>query len=241
MKDQVLKDRKNFDKQLQQFNSQMPGTPEKAHIRKSPSTPMLNPPTPNSLANSSSSSSLNGSQPATPLSASQSKSQITPSSSARGASHNEISMEILQNDINSLATQVGTLQNAKWMLEEKVKLLEETVNIMNDDIRKKETIIKAYITEVKVGRATPEMEKVKMEKTKKGTGISGFFSAKNDFTLELTQKMEAVLEDTLLKNIQLQNDIETLGDEITKLSEENKVLKKQKQEINEDKEDNEGK
>jgi len=53
--------------------------------------------------------------------------------------------------------------------------------------------------------------------------------------------MEAVLEDTLLKNIQLQNDIETLGDEITKLSEENKVLKKQKQEINEDKEDNEGK
>ncbi|ELR18983.1 uncharacterized protein ACA1_234210 [Acanthamoeba castellanii str. Neff] len=41
---------------------------------------------------------------------------------------------------------------------------------------------------------------------------------------EMTTTMSTLLEDTILKNIQLKTDIETLGDEIARLSAENRNL-----------------
>jgi len=68
------------------------------------------------------------------------------------------------------------------------------------------------------------MDAIKLEKKRQNSGFNLFGSSK-DLNHEVTQRMEAVLEDTLLKNIQLQNDLKIMGDEVTKLMEENKSLK----------------
>lgn len=41
-----------------------------------------------------------------------------------------------------------------------------------------------------------------------------------DLSLEINKKLQAVLEDTILKNITLKENLDTLGDEITRLNEE---------------------
>ena len=38
---------------------------------------------------------------------------------------------------------------------------------------------------------------------------------------EINSKLTAVMEETILKNLQLQNDIKILGDEISRLADEN--------------------
>jgi len=60
----------------------------------------------------------------------------------------------------------------------------------------------------------------KLERRKSGWSL---FSNKKELEAEMTQKMEAVLQETLLKNIQLQHDINTLGTEVQKLQDELKV------------------
>lgn len=45
-----------------------------------------------------------------------------------------------------------------------------------------------------------------------------------ELSLEITKKLQAVLEDTLLKNITLKDNLNTLGEEISRLSRENRDL-----------------
>lgn len=45
-----------------------------------------------------------------------------------------------------------------------------------------------------------------------------------DLSLEINKKLQAVLEDTLLKNITLKESLDTLGQEIARLSQENRNL-----------------
>ena len=49
---------------------------------------------------------------------------------------------------------------------------------------------------------------------------SSFSAMTLDLSLEINQKLQAVLEDTLLKNITLKENINTLGMEIAKISAE---------------------
>eukprot|EP01114_Cavostelium_apophysatum_P004408 TRINITY_DN1463_c0_g1_i1.p1 TRINITY_DN1463_c0_g1~~TRINITY_DN1463_c0_g1_i1.p1 ORF type:complete len:865 (+),score=364.11 TRINITY_DN1463_c0_g1_i1:162-2756(+) len=195
LQDQLMKERRSFDKQIIQVqnNLSLPGTPEKP------------------MRKSASAATLSSSQPHSPL-------NITPSASRERPPPMDINVELLQKELNQLATVVGSLQSEKWNLEENVRSLESALVAMQEEVQKKEQIIKGYALELKVGRATPAMEMNKLEKTRKGGGLSKVFGgSRTDLTVEMAQKMEAVLEDTLLKNIQLQNDLKTMGDEVTRL------------------------
>jgi len=46
-----------------------------------------------------------------------------------------------------------------------------------------------------------------------------------DLALQIIRKLQAVLEDTLLKNITLKDNMETLGEEIARISRENREIK----------------
>ena len=187
LQEQLVKERKTFDKQLHQASSSFssfPNTPEKV-LKKSPSFPNLpQKSTPQPVA------------PPTPT-------PLTPSKIV------EVPVEVLQEDINQLATLVGELQTEKWKLEEAKRHLEDTVNLLSEELQKKEIIIQHHALTSKVtGRSTPEMDAHKVEKLKKRSESSGvmknLFGPKQDITAEMTEKdSEAVLEDTILKNIQL--------------------------------------
>ncbi|CAG5124766.1 unnamed protein product, partial [Candidula unifasciata] len=45
-----------------------------------------------------------------------------------------------------------------------------------------------------------------------------------ELSLQINHKLQAVLEDTLLKNITLKESLDTLGEEIARLSQENRQL-----------------
>ncbi|KAL3865171.1 hypothetical protein ACJMK2_006789 [Sinanodonta woodiana] len=55
-----------------------------------------------------------------------------------------------------------------------------------------------------------------------------------DLSLEINRKLQAVLEDTLLKNITLKESLDTLGQEIARLSQENRSLQLKLQEKTKD-------
>jgi hypothetical protein len=84
--------------------------------------------------------------------------------------------------------------------------LRETIELLKQDLEKKEAIIQHHVVNLVEGRSTPAMDFDKQERAKKpGSVMSQLCRGRsNPLEAEMTQKMEAVLEDTLLKNIQLQ-------------------------------------
>ena len=52
-------------------------------------------------------------------------------------------------------------------------------------------------------RATPQMEADKLDKMERRKSGWSLFSPKKELEAEMTQKMESVVQDTLLKNMQL--------------------------------------
>eukprot|EP01119_Soliformovum_irregulare_P017908 TRINITY_DN5395_c0_g1_i1.p1 TRINITY_DN5395_c0_g1~~TRINITY_DN5395_c0_g1_i1.p1 ORF type:complete len:130 (-),score=65.14 TRINITY_DN5395_c0_g1_i1:48-437(-) len=125
---------------------------------------------------------------------------------------------------------MGELQADKWHLEENNRHLEETIALMKSDAEKKEAIIRQHVLESahRESRSTPQMDQTKADiKNKKNSGLLGGLFKDKQLQSEMHMRMEKVLEDTILKNMQLQNDMGILGIEVEKLLEENKVLKKQ--------------
>eukprot|EP01027_Heterolobosea_sp_BB2_P001541 GEZU01002333.1.p1 GENE.GEZU01002333.1~~GEZU01002333.1.p1 ORF type:complete len:206 (+),score=67.57 GEZU01002333.1:2-619(+) len=111
--------------------------------------------------------------------------------------------------------------------------LEETAQVLHEELEKKTKIVQYYMQREKVGRIGVDSEKEKIERAKKQSTTSfmgSLFAAKPavanpDVSAEMAQKMQKVMEETLLHNIQLQTDIATLGNEISRLMDENKALK----------------
>eukprot|EP00026_Physarum_polycephalum_P000838 Phypoly_transcript_00839.p1 GENE.Phypoly_transcript_00839~~Phypoly_transcript_00839.p1 ORF type:complete len:778 (-),score=163.95 Phypoly_transcript_00839:79-2412(-) len=133
--------------------------------------------------------------------------------------------ELLRRDLDTALTMVGKLGEDKWKLEEKTRFLEENLALVNEDLVRKSKVIQYYVTKTKQ-TVTPEQ----LEKTnKKQSGIRGTLLRAGmhdqELSVELLTKMEAVLEETVLKNIQIQKDMETLGNATGELQTELKALK----------------
>jgi len=100
-------------------------------------------------------------------------------------------------------------------------------NLLKEELEKKSKLISKQAVQLKAsGRSTREMDMNKMQMSKKG-GLMGsiFRRTQNGEQEEITGRLNTVLEDALLKNMQLQDDIKTLGNEVDRLMEENKILK----------------
>lgn len=123
------------------------------------------------------------------------------------------------------------LQKILARKNEKIEFLEEHVNQLDKELRKKSRIIQSYVMKLEPGAlVTTKMDRNKMEVAKKGGIMASVYSSHAidaamtlDLSLEINRKLQAVLEDTLLKNITLKENINTLGEEIARLTHAQRV------------------
>ncbi|KAH3723363.1 hypothetical protein Pelo_17932 [Pelomyxa schiedti] len=137
----------------------------------------------------------------------------------------------LQSDIDIMGMQIGQLQEERTMLEVKCKKLDlELVSLRKELKDWKTDAVHKYVTSHRPSEcssATMEAERIARAKKsglmgmlfRGGVAATGAAAPPNTSSVpeDLMPKMQACLEDTLLKNFQLHTNIETLGQEVTNL------------------------
>ena len=112
--------------------------------------------------------------------------------------------------------------------------MEGHVSALVEEIQKKSRIISYYVLREQAGTLAPPKSDIHKAQVARHWGImASVYSSKAsdpDMTLELSleinRKLQAVLEDTILKNITLKENLDTLGDEITRLNEQLQTLRR---------------
>jgi chromosome segregation ATPase len=143
------------------------------------------------------------------------------------AGQGEMFQGVLDQEKRVLVEKICSLKRDMARCEEKMEFFESHSHQLTEDIQKKSKIIQNFIMREQTGAlAPPSSDEHKVRHSRK-TGImasvfSGVRHHGHDVNLELSvemnRKMQSVLEDTLLKNITLKESIETLGQEIQRLS-----------------------
>ncbi|XP_032667819.1 coiled-coil domain-containing protein 186 isoform X2 [Odontomachus brunneus] len=118
------------------------------------------------------------------------------------------------------------LQEINAKRAEKLDFLEGHTQVLVEELKKKEKIIQNYILQQNFGAlGCNERDKHKAELARHGGIMASVYnhrvSDENmtlELSLEINQKLQAVLEDVLLKNITLKDNIDTLGKEIARLT-----------------------
>lgn len=118
---------------------------------------------------------------------------------------------------------------------EKIDFLKDHVDQLIEELHRKSRIIQGYVLREETGALVPESsDKNKAQLAKKGGVMASLYashaldgSMTMGLSLEINRKLQALLEDTLLKNIKLKEGMDTLGQEIDWLSRENKRLQQE--------------
>ncbi|XP_066277401.1 coiled-coil domain-containing protein 186-like isoform X1 [Branchiostoma lanceolatum] len=140
-------------------------------------------------------------------------------------------------DKSVLVERILKLQKAHARKNEKLEFMEDHITQMVDEVKKKTKIIQMYVMREEAGTLSTEFmddnkTKFLARMARKGGIMASLYSGSPhdsemtfDLSLEINRKLQAVLEDTLLKNITLKENLETLGDEIARLTRELAALK----------------
>ncbi|KAK2705833.1 coiled-coil domain-containing protein 186-like isoform X2 [Artemia franciscana] len=128
------------------------------------------------------------------------------------------------------------LQRGNARKTEKVEFLEEHVKSLTEEIKKKNKILTSYFLKEEAGGLSSERsDKVKIEMAKHGGVMASLYSSRVtdnsmslELSLEINRKLQALLEDTLLKNITLKESLNTLGEEVARVSQDYQKLLKAK-------------
>ncbi|KAI8789622.1 coiled-coil domain-containing protein 186 isoform X1, partial [Biomphalaria glabrata] len=163
--------------------------------------------------------------------------------------------EQVEVDKQVLIERIVRLQKAHARKNEKLEFLGEHIQQLLEEIKKKNKIIQTYILREEAGTLSSEemdsnkaqvnaIYKMEVQKeiqsllARKGGIMASVYSVHQqdgtmtlDLSLQINRKLQAVLEDTLLKNITLKENLDTLGEEIARLSQENRRLQLSLQEI----------
>ncbi|RNA19147.1 coiled-coil domain-containing protein [Brachionus plicatilis] len=145
-----------------------------------------------------------------------------------GPTANTEDVYIVDVDKQKIIDKIVKLQKTLAKRNEKIDFLQEHVDQLTSDLKKKSKIIQAYaMTGDDIGAFTSEQhDTVKRELARKTSNLIGSDGHMNiELCLEINKKLQALLEDTLIKNLTLKENLETLGREIASLSKENRELK----------------
>ncbi|XP_053407358.1 coiled-coil domain-containing protein 186-like isoform X2 [Mercenaria mercenaria] len=140
--------------------------------------------------------------------------------------------EQVEVDKQTLIERIVKLQRALARKNEKIEFMEDHISQLVDEIQKKNRIIQSYILKEETGTMTSDYrDREKAEISRKHSIMGSVYSSHSndgtmtlDLSLEINRKLQAVLEDTLLKNMTLKESLDTLGQEIARLSQENRRL-----------------
>lgn len=126
----------------------------------------------------------------------------------------------------NLVERILKLQSDNAKLTEKIEFLEEHSAHLVGEIQRKSRLLQSYILREEAGALAPSfIDNHKAEVSKHGGIMASLYGATPqddgmslELCLEINRKLQAVLEDTLLKNIMLKENLDTLGDEISRLT-----------------------
>ncbi|XP_074855212.1 coiled-coil domain-containing protein 186 isoform X2 [Carettochelys insculpta] len=124
-----------------------------------------------------------------------------------------------------LIERIVKLQRAHARKNEKMEFMEDHIKQLVDEIRKKTKIIQSYILREEAGTLSSEASDFnKAHLSRRGGIMASLYTSHPadsgltlELSLEINRKLQAVLEDTLLKNITLKENLQTLGTEIERL------------------------
>jgi len=126
-----------------------------------------------------------------------------------------------------LVEKIVGLQRACARRQEKLDFLEEHVEQLLAEIKKKNRVIQHYLMSLEPGALISEESDIhKAVVGSAGVGVmASLYGSKVteggmtlELSLEINKKLQAVLEDTLLKNITLKDNLSTLGEEVSKMA-----------------------
>ncbi|XP_023609138.1 coiled-coil domain-containing protein 186 isoform X1 [Myotis lucifugus] len=124
-----------------------------------------------------------------------------------------------------LIERIVRLQKAHARKHEKIEFMEDHIKQLVEEIRKKTKIIQSYILREEAGTLSSEASDFnKVHLSRRGGIMASLYTSHPadsgltlELSLEINRKLQAVLEDTLLKNITLKENLQTLGTEIERL------------------------
>ncbi|KAK2099025.1 hypothetical protein P7K49_024476 [Saguinus oedipus] len=130
-----------------------------------------------------------------------------------------------QVDKAMLIERIVRLQKAHARKNEKIEFMEDHIKQLVEEIRKKTKIIQSYILREESGTLSSEASDFnKVHLSRRGGIMASLYTSHPadsgltlELSLEINRKLQAVLEDTLLKNITLKENLQTLGTEIERL------------------------
>lgn len=133
-------------------------------------------------------------------------------------------------DRQALIEHIVKLQRISAKKSEKIDFLEEHVNTLVMELQKKSRLLQGYILREQTGALTSNKMDTNKAKLAKLNGVmASMYSSRVadehltlELSLDINRKLQAVLEDALLKNITLKENVDTLGAEIDRL---NKLVK----------------
>ncbi|KAF5395171.1 hypothetical protein PHET_06550 [Paragonimus heterotremus] len=122
---------------------------------------------------------------------------------------------------------IDRLQRTQMRLTDKVEFLQEHCYQLTEELNKKSRIIQMFVmVEKHIGAASPNAVDANRERISRTGGLmASLYTGKatkdtpdRNACLEISQKLQSVLEDTLFKNITLKDNLNTLGLEISSLN-----------------------
>ncbi|XP_066457577.1 coiled-coil domain-containing protein 186 isoform X2 [Eleutherodactylus coqui] len=124
-----------------------------------------------------------------------------------------------------LIERIVRLQKAHARKNEKIEFMEDHIKQLVEEIRKKTKIIQSYVLREESGTLSSEASDFnKAHLSRRGGIMASLYTSHQadsgltlELSLEINKKLQAVLEDTLLKNITLKENLQTLGTEIERL------------------------
>ncbi|XP_051002925.1 coiled-coil domain-containing protein 186 [Acomys russatus] len=124
-----------------------------------------------------------------------------------------------------LIERIVRLQKAHARKNEKIEFMEDHIRQLVEEIRKKTKIIQSYVLREESGTLSSEASDFnKVHLSRRGGIMASLYTSHPadsgltlELSLEINRKLQAVLEDTLLKNITLKENLQTLGTEIERL------------------------
>jgi len=135
-----------------------------------------------------------------------------------------------------LVEKIVKLQRACARRQEKLDILEEHIQQLMTEIKKKNRLIQHYFMNLETGTLATAQSDLHKATVGASHGImASLYNSKVsdsgltlELSLEINAKLQAVLEDTLLKNITLKENINTLGQEISKMALDKNGIKPKK-------------
>nr|XP_003701393.2 PREDICTED: uncharacterized protein LOC100882727 [Megachile rotundata] len=129
----------------------------------------------------------------------------------------------------TLIDRIIKLQEINAKKAEKLDFFEEHTRTLVEELQKKTRIIQNYILHENIGAmGNNERDRYKAELARHGGIMASVYNQRVsddnmtlELSLEINQKLQAVLEDALFKNITLKDNIDTLGEEIARLTMQN--------------------